>query len=365
MKTRLWQCAGVIAVCIITPGPTGTAQAQDKKPNKDPLVRTELDKRVFAVLGRVINEGAALYNPPARDRAGCYRLYQGALLALQPLLDHRPDLKDAIDDGIAAAEKQTDAGDRAFTLRGVIDRIRAEVKDRKPKDKMPDDKQPDDKKPRDKQTLWERLGGEKNVRKIVDDFVELAAEDAKVDFSRGGKYKLTEKQLADFKKSLVEFISMATRGPLKYTGKDMKEAHKGMGITDAQFDALAADLKKALDKNGVEANPREALLALVETTRKAIVQKKDAKEDKEEEATASVTGKVTSKGKPLTSGTVSFHSKKDKVTTVAINEDGTFEIKVAPGVYVVTVKDKGGKNHTAEEAYTAEKGKGNIDLKLK
>jgi truncated hemoglobin YjbI len=44
-----------------------------------------------------------------------------------------------------------------------------------------------------------------------------------------------------------------------------------MKITDAEFDALGADLKATLDKFQVPAEAQKALLAVVETTRKDIV----------------------------------------------------------------------------------------------
>src|SRR5207245_9727262 len=87
-------------------------------------------------------------------------------------------------------------------------------------------------------SLWDRLGGEKNVRKVVDDLVALAAKDPKVNFDRNGKYPFDPVKLADFKEQMVDFISAASGGPLKYTGKSMKEVHKGMGITAAEFNAL-------------------------------------------------------------------------------------------------------------------------------
>jgi len=40
----------------------------------------------------------------------------------------------------------------------------------------------------------------------------------------------------------------ASGGPCKYTGKDMKSAHTGTGITSADFNALVEDLLAALDK---------------------------------------------------------------------------------------------------------------------
>ena len=38
-------------------------------------------------------------------------------------------------------------------------------------------------------SLWNRLGGEANVKRVVDDFVALAAADPKVNFFRAGAFK--------------------------------------------------------------------------------------------------------------------------------------------------------------------------------
>src|SRR5262249_29648686 len=101
-----------------------------------------------------------------------------------------------------------------------------------------------------------------------------AATDPKVDFDR----KITTGKAVTFdvptlKKLLVEFVSMATGGPIKYTGRSMKESHKGMKITDAQFDALAGHLQKALEKNGAKPDDVTAVTAAVGGTRKDIVEK--------------------------------------------------------------------------------------------
>jgi hemoglobin len=52
----------------------------------------------------------------------------------------------------------------------------------------------------------------------------------------------------------------------------MVTAHAGMKITHAEFDALAADLKAALQEFNVPQKEQDELLALVETTRGAIVE---------------------------------------------------------------------------------------------
>ena len=48
------------------------------------------------VLRTVINRGADLYNKG--EWSGCYRLYEGSLLTVKPLLKHRPALQKAINE---------------------------------------------------------------------------------------------------------------------------------------------------------------------------------------------------------------------------------------------------------------------------
>ena len=57
--------------------------------------------------------------------------------------------------------------------------------------------------------------------------------------------------MQDVKDGLVTFIAQATGGPKDYKGDDMKTAHRGMKITNAEFDALARDLKASLQKLSV------------------------------------------------------------------------------------------------------------------
>jgi hemoglobin len=51
----------------------------------------------------------------------------------------------------------------------------------------------------------------------------------------------------------------------------MKSAHRGMNITDAQFDALVEDLVRTLDKFNVPAKERGELLAVLGPMKPQIV----------------------------------------------------------------------------------------------
>ena len=124
-------------------------------------------------------------------------------------------------------------------------------------------------------TLYHRLGEEKAITAVVEDFVPRAATNPRVNFFRKGtarEWKASDADVATFKKRLVQFISMATGGPSAYEGKDMKTAHLGMRITNEEFDALAKDLQASLDKLGVPAKEAAELMAIVGTTRKDMVE---------------------------------------------------------------------------------------------
>jgi hemoglobin len=64
---------------------------------------------------------------------------------------------------------------------------------------------------------------------------------------------------------------MATGGPCKYTGMDMKTAHAGFKITPKEWDALAADFKATLDAFKVPEAEQKELFAIVESTKGDIV----------------------------------------------------------------------------------------------
>ena len=127
-------------------------------------------------------------------------------------------------------------------------------------------------------TLWARLGGEKAVTAVVDDFVGRAASNPKVNFFRKNvpgvtEWKPTDAEVARLKRLLVEFISSASGGPLKYTGRSMESSHRGMKITNAEFDAIAGDLSASLDKFKVPKKEKDELMAAVGGTRGTIVGK--------------------------------------------------------------------------------------------
>ena len=124
-------------------------------------------------------------------------------------------------------------------------------------------------------SLFERLGGEPAIAAVVANFVSRGAADPAVNFTRQGTphaWEATPENVEKLKALLTQFICKATGGPQSYEGRDMKSAHAGMHISNAEFDALAADLKASLDALNVPAKEQDELLAIVGTTRADIVE---------------------------------------------------------------------------------------------
>ena len=127
--------------------------------------------------------------------------------------------------------------------------------------------------PSSKRSLYDRLGKEPALVLVVDDFVANVVADP--DIKAKHKKHFMEGDVAGLKKKLVEQIGEATGGPQKYAGKNMKEAHKGLEISDKDFDALVNDLVKALDKNKVAKEDKDELLNMLGAMRKDVVEKPD------------------------------------------------------------------------------------------
>src|SRR5437763_5565971 len=281
--------AGLLALALVRPVPAGEAPAVELG---------ALDRQIFDALKEVHNRGADLHN--AGDPVSCYRIFQGMLLTVKPLLGHHPEVQQAIEKGLAEAEQKPSISQRAMTLHLTIEGVRNSLKSSGP----PLPKSPAPAQPTAATrpfpavppplpntaagkavplpsapglpaaapvTLWRRLGGQARVEKVVDDFVESVKADPRVNLTRGGKHPLDDEALAALKRKLVGYVSSVSEGTVPYTGRPLAEAHAGMVVTAEEFSAMAAALRLALEKNGVAAADVDALMQKVAQTRRDVV----------------------------------------------------------------------------------------------
>ena len=109
-------------------------------------------------------------------------------------------------------------------------------------------------------SLYKRLGGRDGIANVVDDFVANLVADARVNARFKG---MAVPAVFKLKSNLSDQICDATGGPCSYLGRDMKATHKGMKVTDAEWNATVENLVKALDKRRVGAREKSELLGVL------------------------------------------------------------------------------------------------------
>jgi len=117
-------------------------------------------------------------------------------------------------------------------------------------------------------TLYERLGGYDAIAAVADDLLSRLESDAQLGrfwANRGDDGIAREKQL------LVDYLCASAGGPLLYMGRDMLTSHKGMGVTESDWQILITHLKTTLGGFQVPQQEQDDVLAFIDTTKADIV----------------------------------------------------------------------------------------------
>jgi hemoglobin len=113
--------------------------------------------------------------------------------------------------------------------------------------------------------VFNAFHGQAGVDRVVETLIDKSVADPRIsDIFKG-------QDLPHLKKMLSEQFCYLLDGPCKYTGKDMKEAHKDMGLQMSDFNALVEDLQFAMDKEGVPFRAQNKLLAKLAPMERVVV----------------------------------------------------------------------------------------------
>ena len=96
-------------------------------------------------------------------------------------------------------------------------------------------------------SLYEQLGGSGNIEAVVADFYERILTDPTL------RPMFANIDMDHLRRHQVRFISFALGGPNQYTGRSMRRAHDGLGISETQFGAVAGHLADSLASFNVPA----------------------------------------------------------------------------------------------------------------
>jgi len=119
-------------------------------------------------------------------------------------------------------------------------------------------------------SLYKRLGGYDAIAAVTDDFIARLAEDKQLNRFLVG---LSENSKLRFRQLVVDQLCQATGGPCVYVGRDMKTAHKGLGVTQNDWDLTVQHLVATLDKFKVPQKEKDELLAIASSLKADIVEK--------------------------------------------------------------------------------------------
>jgi hemoglobin len=123
----------------------------------------------------------------------------------------------------------------------------------------------------EKPSLYGRLGGVYSIATVVDEFIDRAMSDPRLNANPLVNEAHHLVPPAGFKYLLTEMVCWAAGGPQKYTGKSMADSHAHLKITGKEWEAFLDDLQQTLDKFSVPAEEQAELKALVNSTRSDIV----------------------------------------------------------------------------------------------
>lgn len=119
-------------------------------------------------------------------------------------------------------------------------------------------------------SLYERLGRRPGIAAVVAAFYRRAFADPSLAvFFRGHSVD----SRARIVRQTVEYFCAIAGGPERYTGRDMKTAHAGLGAGETEWRNTGAHLKAALAEAGAERREADELLALVARDKDRILER--------------------------------------------------------------------------------------------
>lgn len=118
-------------------------------------------------------------------------------------------------------------------------------------------------------SLYNRMGGYDVIAAVVDGFIKQLGKDPA--FKRFGEGRSIGSKVVT-RQLIVDQLCNLTGGPCVYFGRDMKDAHRGLGITNAEWNSAMQKIKVALDEQKVKEPEQKEFMAIIENFKRDIVQ---------------------------------------------------------------------------------------------
>ncbi len=123
----------------------------------------------------------------------------------------------------------------------------------------------------EQKSLYDRLGGLAPISVVVSDFIDALVPDAVLNANPAIDAARQSVPAPYLKYHVTALVCQATGGPCQYHGREMKESHAHMNITERDWDRMVTIFKEVLAKHRVPAMESQELLDIVGSTRADIV----------------------------------------------------------------------------------------------
>jgi hemoglobin len=115
------------------------------------------------------------------------------------------------------------------------------------------------------QSLYDRIGGEKVSRAIVEDIWTNHKNNPIVK----GRFLNSDPEYV--KQRVFEIFAAATGGDVEYKGMDLAERHSTMNVSEMEFNAAVDDIMAAMTTHNIAQKEKDEVLVILWSVRPAIV----------------------------------------------------------------------------------------------
>jgi hemoglobin len=114
-------------------------------------------------------------------------------------------------------------------------------------------------------SLYRDLGERTGIAKIVEATTANFLSDERV------RHTFDDTNIDRFKALFTDQLCVVAGGPCQYKGRDMRTAHKGLHLTNRDFNAVVEDLQTGMDSCGIPFRTQNRLLARLAPMQREVV----------------------------------------------------------------------------------------------
>lgn len=104
-------------------------------------------------------------------------------------------------------------------------------------------------------SYYQQFGQKPGIKAVVNRFIGYVLTDHRI------SHYFATTNIPHLKAALTDQFCQEEGGPCRYTGPSMADVHQGLGVNEAAFNALVADLIKGMDRQHIPLDAQNNLLS--------------------------------------------------------------------------------------------------------